>query len=257
MPINIEILKKNTLKICYPTFMEPQPEHIAIKKKRIKVLTPSQILRKTRTVYEFDGKFLESFGNPEKHAKWFITGQPFAGKSSLLFELCNYLTKFGTVDYNNHEEAGGDSETVAQKIIQSGMSDNGKVRLYKAPIEDDLFETFGERLKKKKSADFAVLDSMQHAELTKKQYLRLTDFFCSPKKGKSMLFISHWAKNDFTLFVKHDCDVKIEVIGFVAYVESRFGGNKPFTIWEDGAKKYWGKKYCAVRDGKYWPVKKK
>lgn len=232
-------------------------ELLPIKKKRIKVLKPSQIINKTRNLYEFDGKFLASFGRPETHAKWFITGPSFAGKSSLIFEVCQYLTTFGIVDYNNHEEAGGDSETVVQKIILSGMEKNEKVRLFKAPIESEDCETFGERLKKRHSADFAVLDSMQHAELTKKQYLYLTDYFCTPKRHKMLLFISHWVKNDFTKFVKHDCDIKVEVMGFVANVQSRFGGNKPFIIWEEGAKREWGKRFGAVRDGKYWPGKKK
>jgi hypothetical protein len=228
------------------------------KKKKIKVLRPSQIVSKERNIYPFEGVYQNSFGRPERHAKWFITGPSFAGKSSLIFNLCNYLTQFGIVDYNNHEEAGGDSETVAHKIIQSGMQDkDGKVRLYKAPIESNEYETFGERLMKKKSADFAVLDSIQHAELSKKQYLHLTDLLCHPKKGKSFLFISHWVKNDFTKFVKHDCDIKIEVMGFVASVESRYGGSKPFLIWEDGAKKYWRRKYKEVTEGKYWPGKKK
>lgn len=228
------------------------------KKKKIKVLRPSQIVAKERDLYPFEGAFLESFGRPERHAKWFITGPSFAGKSSLIFTLCNYFTQFGVVDYNNHEEAGGDSETVSHKILQSGMQDkDGKVRLYKAPIECEDYETFGERLKKKKSADFAVLDSIQHAELSKKQYLHLTNTLCQPKKGKSLIFISHWVKNDFTRFVKHDCDIKIEVIGFVAFVESRYGGSKPFLIWEEGAKKHWRKKYKEVLEGKYWPGKKK
>jgi hypothetical protein len=46
-------------------------------------------------------------------------------------------------------------------------------------------------------------------------------------------------------------------MGFIAYVESRYGGGKPFLIWEEGAKKYWRKKYKDVIEGKYWPGKKK
>lgn len=230
----------------------------AHKKKKISVLSPSKIINKKRINYAFEGRFLETFGSPEKHSKWFFTGPSYAGKSSLLFEVCNYLTNFGVIDYNNHEEAGGDSETVVKKILQSGLQDkDGRIRLFKAPIVSDDFETFGERLMKKRSADFAVIDSIQHAELSKKQYLHLTDTFCNPRRGKTLLFISHWVKNDFTKFVKHDCDVKVEVIGFVANVDSRFGGGKPFLIWEHGAKKYWGKKYNAVLQGRYWPGRKK
>jgi hypothetical protein len=227
------------------------------RKKRIKIMTPTQVVNKQRVIYDFKGKFLQSFGKPERHAKWFITGPPYSGKSSFLFEICNMLTEFGKVDYNNHEEAGGDSQTVAMKLEQSGATDNINLRLYKAPIESDELETFSERLSKRNSADFAILDSIQHAQLTKKLYISLTDKFCNSKRGKSMLFISHWAKNDFTLFVKHDCDIKIEVIGFVARIESRYGGGNVFVIWEKGAKNYWGKNYSKVIAGKYWPGKKK
>lgn len=234
------------------------PGEITHKKRKIKVLRPSQIIKKERVIYDFEGKWLDSFGKPERHAKWFITGPSFSGKSSFTFELCNYLTCFGVVDYNNHEEAGGDSETVGKKIIQAGMQDkDGMVRLYKAPLISDVEETFLDRLMKKKSAAFGVLDSMQHAEINKHSFIHYTDKLCNPRKGKSLIFISHWVKNDLTKFVKHDCDIKIEVMGFVAYVESRYGGGKPFVIWEDGARKYWRRKYQSVIQGKYWPGKKK
>ncbi len=73
-------------------------------KKRILALRPSQVVNKVRIVYEFDGIFKDCVGNPEKIAKWFITGAPYSGKSSFLFMLCEYLCKFGNVDYNSYEE---------------------------------------------------------------------------------------------------------------------------------------------------------
>lgn len=224
------------------------------KKKKIRALRPSEIISKKRSIYPFDGKWLDSFGKPERHSKWFITGPSFSGKSSFVFMLCDYLARFGIVDYNNHEEAGGDAQTVASKIEKHvAIENHTRIRLYKAPIVSDTHETFLERLLKKNSADFAVLDSVQHAELDKRHYIDLTNQLCTPRKGKSIIFISHWVKNDYTKFLKHDADIKIEVIGFVANVSSRYGGGVPFLIWEEGAKKYWGKKYKQVIAGKYWP----
>jgi hypothetical protein len=220
---------------------------------KIKVFSPSQILNKQRVLYPFKGRFQDSFGTPEKIAKWFITGPSFSGKSSLVAGLCNYLTEFGIIDYNNFEEAGGDSETVAEKIRQYGLGDkDGKIRFFKTPIP-----RFKNRLMKRKSACFGVIDSIQHSEMDREEYIDFTDTLCNQKKGKSLLFISHWVKNDYTKFIKHDCDVKVEVIGFVAHVESRYGGNKPFIIWEEGAKKHWGKRYQQVIKGQYWPGQKK
>ncbi|MCH5690009.1 hypothetical protein LWM68_40785 [Niabella sp. W65] len=158
----------------------------AHKKKKIRVLKPSDIINKQRSIYEFTGAFFESFGNPERHARWFITGPSFSGKSSFVFTLCDYLTQHGIVDYNNHEEAGGDAQTVADKLQKHVAEENrSKIRLYKAPIESDTHETFLERLMKKGSADFAVLDSVQHAEMNRSQYLHITGKLSNPAKAKA------------------------------------------------------------------------
>src|SRR6266498_827771 len=90
-----------------------------IRKPKIRALSPSQIVNKQRVIYPFDGRMKDSFGSPEKIAKWFITGPSYSGKSSLIFTICNELCAFGKVDYNNFEE--GDSETVKEKIIRHGL----------------------------------------------------------------------------------------------------------------------------------------
>lgn len=228
------------------------------RKRKTRVLSPSQIINKKRHEYHFSGKWKEAFGQPETHAKWFITGPSFSGKSSLVFELCNYLSQFAVIDYNNFEEAGGDSKTVSDKLSMYGLNDkDGKIRLFKAPIISDIYESFTDRLLKRKSAAIGVIDSVQHAEMNKHIYIELTDRFCNPKKGKSLIFINHWIKNDLTKFIRHDCDIKVEVINFVARVESRYGGNKPLVIWEEQARQRWGKRYKQVIEGRYWPGQKK
>jgi hypothetical protein len=230
----------------------PQGKVQASRKPKIRAYSPSQMVNKKRDLYEFTGGFAESFGCPEKIAKWFITGPSFSGKSSFVFQLCHYLCQFGKVDYNSLEE--GDSQTATDKIVQFNLTDvEGQFRfLAKVPVDD-----FRERLLKRKSAAFAVIDSVQHAHINKHSYDELVDSLCIPRRGKSLVFINHWVKNDLTKHIRHDCDIKIEVIGFVAYVQSRYGGSKPFVIWEKGAKEHWGKKYTAVINGRYWPGMKK
>jgi hypothetical protein len=230
----------------------------AAKKIKIRAYSPSQLVGKKRKIYTFEDRFKKAFGCPETHAKWFFTGPSFAGKSSLLFDLCAYLTRFGVVDYNNFEEAGGDSETVVQKLRMFNLTEtDGRFRLFKAPIVSDSHETLTDRLNRRNSAAFAVIDSVQHAEITKRTYIDLTDRFCNNKKGKSLLFVSHWVKNDLTKFIRHDCDIKVEVVNFVARVESRYGGNTPLVIWEERARQLWGKKFKQVTEGRYWPGQKK
>lgn len=229
-----------------------QTEQTPPKKAKIRALRPSQVVNKKRTIYPFSGPFQDSMGQPEKIAKIFITGPSYSGKSSFTFDLCNYLTQFGCVDYNSFEE--GDSQTVAEKLTRHGLEEQEKMFRLLPKVS---MPEFHERLLRRKSAAFAVIDSVQHAELNKHEYIKLVDSLCVPRRGKCIIFINHWVKNDLTKFIKHDCDIKIEVIGFVAKVLSRYGGNKPYVVWEKGAKAYWQKKYNSVVQGKYWPGEKK
>jgi predicted ATP-dependent serine protease len=233
---------------------------MAVTKKKTKILTPSQIIKKKRDYVELSGAIGASIGKIELGSKIFITGRSYSGKSSFITKVCALMSEHTRVDYNNHEEKGGDAATVIEKMRFAGIDNSfdKKIRFYKAPIESDIEETFGDILSRKNSAGFAVLDSLQHAGVNKKQYINFTSKFCNTRRKKIVAFISHWQKNDFVLHVKHDCDIKLEVMHYVVYVESRMSGatNKPIVLWEDGAKKAWGKKYKQVIEGKYWPGKK-
>lgn len=227
-------------------------EKPVVKRAKIKALRPSQVVNKKRIIYPFTGPFFDSMGCPEKNAKIFITGPSFSGKSSFTFEFCNFLTQFGKVDYDNLEE--GDSETTGKLIKRYGLLE--KEYLFKL-LPNISTADMKERLLRKHSASFAVIDSVQHAEINRHIYIDLVYTFRNPKRGKCLIFINHWIKNDLTKFIKHDCDIKIEVIGFVAKIFSRYGGNKPYVIWEEGAKKYWQKRFNQVVQGRYWPGEKK
>lgn len=231
------------------------------KKRRTKILRPSQIINKKRQYIEIAGAIGESIGLVEKGTKIYISGKSYSGKSSFMAMLCKSFADKMTVDYNNHEEKGGDAGTVKKKLDQAGLDESydSRIRYYKAPIESDVEETWEEILSKKRSAGFAVLDSVQHAELDKHQYLRITEKYCNPRRGKIIAFVCHWVMNDYMKFIKHDCDVKLEVMNYVVWVESRLEGatNKPIVIWEEGAKKAWKKNYSAVIKGNYWPGKRK
>lgn len=229
------------------------------KKKKVKQLKPSQILNKERKYIEVGGAIGESIGPIELGSKIFITGRSFSGKSSFITMLCALVSQHVKVDYNTHEEKGGDASTIIKKMHQAGINaeHDDRIRFYQAPIHSDDHQTFAEVLSKKGSAGFAVLDSLQHAGMNKADYISFTNKFCNPRRGKIVAFISHWQKNDFVLHVKHDCDIKLEAHKYVVHVESRMEGatNKPIVIWEEGAKKAWGKKYKDVISGKYWPGK--
>jgi hypothetical protein len=231
---------------------EPPPLKPATNRLKIRALSAKKVVNKKRVIYPFEGKWRDSFGQPERFAKWFITGPPGSGKSSFVYELCSYLIQFGSIDYNSHEE--GDSQTTADKIVRYGLTDQQGFKILDR-VPTPLWK---ERLLKRQSAAFGVMDSLQHGNMNKNEYRQFVTALCNYQKGKSMLFISHFIKDGYTLFVKHDCDIKIEVRGFVAKPDiSRYGGNKPFIIWEKEARKYWRKNYNQVINGTYWPGQKK
>lgn len=218
-----------------------------------RALSVKQVINKKRITYPFEKEFLESFGCPERNAIWMIWGQSGNGKTRFLLQLCKYLAQFGKVDYNSLEE--GDSESFAKALIDTDMHEvEGKFRLLDMMPTDE----FVDRLSKKKSADFAVLDSVQYAGIDYQYYKQQMK---EKLRKKSLLFISHAAgmmpDGRTADKIRYDAGIKVHVIGYVAKVRSRYGGNKPFIIWEEGAKKYWGRNFAKVRDGKYWPGEKK
>lgn len=231
------------------------------KKRRTKILKPSQIINKKRQYIDIGGAIGESIGRIEKGTKIYISGKSYSGKSSFMAKLCKQFADHMLVDYNSHEEKGGDAGTMKTKMEHADINEtyDSRIRFYKAPIISDTEETWEEILSKKRSAGFSVIDSVQHAEMDKHQYLRITEKFCNPRRGKVLAFICHWVMNDYMKFIKHDCDVKLEVMNFVVNVESRLEGatNKPIVLSEEKAKKAWRKNYTAVIKGNYWPGKRK
>ncbi|MCX6210128.1 MAG: hypothetical protein NTZ59_11705, partial [Bacteroidetes bacterium] len=79
---------------------------------------------------------------------------------------------------------------------------------------------------------------------------QLFNKFCFGKsigKRKIIIVISHLKGKEpdgsSAMNVKRLCHIKMYVEKYVMFPISRFGGNKNFIIWEDGAKKAWGEDY--------------
>jgi hypothetical protein len=222
------------------------------KEAKSRAYSVKQVINKKRKCFDFEGEFADSFGHPEKNAIWFIWGQSGNGKTRFMLQVCKYLSKFGKVDYNSLEEGHGESIAIALRDVNM-IEAEGRFRL----LDVMPFNDFLHRLAGKKTADFGVIDSVQYAGFSYEQYKEMKETL----KKKSLLFISHATGNNpkgsCADAIRYDSSIKVHVIGYVAKVVSRYGGQKPFVIWEEGAKKYWGKKYPHVKDGRYWPGLKK
>lgn len=191
-----------------------------------------QVLRTRFKVLPFEGEWKEAIGCPELTGSWIIWGNSGNGKTRFALQLCKYLCQFGRVAYDSLEE--GVSVSLVKAIKETHMMEVRKkfVVLDKEPIDQ-----LTERLEKPKSPDIVCVDSLQYTGMSYEQYKALKERF--PKK--LFIWISH---ADGTLpegrvakKVRFDSNVKVFVQAYRAEPVSRYGGGKPYIIWEEGYRK--------------------
>ena len=201
-----------------------------------RALTVKEVLNKKRQTFPFDGKWADAFGQPERTGVWFIWGRSGNGKTSFVMQLIAELCKYDRVAFDSMEE--GDSLSMRQKLVRHGLSKVGsRFHLLNAEPMDELKE----RLARRKSYNIIVIDSFQYTQMSYRDYIQ----FKEQNKDKLIIFISH-AKGSLPRGtsaegVMYDATLKIWVEGFKAFSKGRFiGPTGEFTIWEEGAARYWG-----------------
>jgi hypothetical protein len=199
----------------------------------------AEILRYKPKALPFEGAWFDSFGTPELSGCWLIWGNSGNGKTRFTLQLCKYLAQFGRVAYNSLEE--GLSLSFQSAIKAVGMQDVARrfVLLDKEPINE-----LRVRLNAQKAPDIIVIDSVQYSGLDKISAKVLVDAF--PRK--LFIFVSHAdGKNPAgrtASAIRFHAGVKLWVEGYrIPAPVSRFkdGACAPFTIWEEGAARYWVK----------------
>lgn len=187
----------------------------------------NEFLNRKFDVYPFDGKWLDAFGEPEKNSKVILYGKPGNGKTEFCIQLSKYISKWSKVYYNSFEQ--GISKSLQDALVRNNMQEvNGRVIFG----DKENLEEIHRRLKKRNSPRVIVIDSRDYMNLTTHQFIDLIETF--PTK---MFIIVCWESNskpkgEYAKAIEFMCDIKIHVRDFVAHPRSRFGGNKPFMIWE-------------------------
>lgn len=188
--------------------------------------------------FDFTGKWEASFGKPEARGVWIIYGKSYNGKSSFMMQLAKYLTGFvkNKVLINSLEE--GKTKSFQMNIERSGINAVADKVLFgdRVPMEK-LFE----KLRKQRSPEIIMIDSVQYSKMNKKSFDNLREEF----RNKLWIFISQADKSgdpkgSLAIDIRFDADVKIKVEGFKAFPESRFGGGEEFIIDPERAAKYHG-----------------
>jgi hypothetical protein len=203
-----------------------------------RALTVKEVLNKPRKTFQFEGAWADAFGEPERTGVWFIWGNSGNGKSSFVMQLCKELCKFDNVAYDSLEE--GVSATMQMSLQRHNMVDVGtRFRLLNA----ENIEKLSDRLYKRKAPNIVVIDSFQYTQMNYRDYISLKE----QHKDKLLIFISHAAgkhpRGSAAESVMYDATLKIWVEGFKAFSKGRFfGPTGEYTIWDEGAAKYWGEK---------------
>lgn len=194
------------------------------------------ILSKKYRSFPFEGAWAEAFGQPERVGVWFIWGNSGNGKTSFVMQLIKELCRYDRVLFDSLEE--GTSLTLQQSIVRFGMSDVGN----HLTIVNESVDVLLDRLGRRKSISTIVIDSFQYTQMSYRDYIQLKTRF----PEKLFVFLSHAngvrPKGGAAVSVMYDATLKIWVEGYKAFSKGRFiGKTGEYTIWEEGAERYWGK----------------
>lgn len=194
--------------------------------------------------------FTDALGRITIDFRIIVWGQSGNGKSNFIMQFAAELLKDDTVLYLSIEESRGPT---IKSLIERYIPDPEDRKKLKVAYTAITFDNLVKYLKRPRTPKYIFIDSVQYLNMDHWQYKDLVAMF--PRKG--FVFVSH-AKGKMpdgktADKIRYDAGVKIMVEGDVAFVKhSRFGGSKNFCIWEEGARKYWGKQFKqAIENRKF------
>lgn len=204
-----------------------------VKERKLnRAISVSQLETMTFDVLPFEGEWKGLIGKPELTGSWLIWGDSGNGKTRFALQLCKYLAQFARVAYNSLEE--GASASMKKAFKEVGMSEVKRkvILLAKEPISELKI-----RLRKRRSPDVVVIDSVQYSGMNYRDYINLIDEF----QNKLFILISHAdGKNPAgrtAKSIRYDAFVKIRVECYRATAISRYGGGKHYDVWPEMAKR--------------------
>lgn len=217
---------------------------ITPKEAGAKILSLNQLkAKKFKFLDDVPEKIKASFGMLIKNFILIIYGDSGNGKSNLLIQLLKCFATHGRCLYVALEEGHGYS---MQKLVNEYLGDeySGKVVFADHTMT---YQRLWERLEGQRKEQFIFIDSIQYWNINYEMYKKMKEKFPT----KTFVFISHAKgkkpEGKTACDIEYDATIKVRVEGYIGFMKSRLGGNKPYVIWEgdetEGAKFYWGKEY--------------
>lgn len=191
------------------------------------------LMRKEFVTYEFEGEWLDSFGEVERNFRMLLYGDSGNGKTEFVVQFAKYLAGFGKVYLNSFEQ--GLSKSLQTAFIRNDMMDvAGDLVIGN---KDD-FQTIKRRMGARNSPKFCIIDSLDYMNMTAEQYKDLVESY----PHKSFIIVCWSAgrhpKTQAAKDIEYMVDMKVRVHEYKAFPRSRFGGNIPYVIWPA----YWDNK---------------
>lgn len=204
----------------------------------MRAYSPLEVERLNIPELPFDGEWERAFGRPARNERWFVEGESASGKSTFVMLLGKKLTEYGSVAYVSKEE--GVNLSFKRRMKRLKMREvNGRFQV----IVGDTPEELVQRISKRKSPHFWIIDSVQYLGVT--TFGQLKKLLLDRYPNKSFIFVSqNWRgkpKGKLANDVKYDAGVKVRTEGFRAYCSGRYIDDAAayFTIWEEGAHRYY------------------
>ncbi|WP_295990539.1 AAA family ATPase [uncultured Alistipes sp.] len=200
-----------------------------------RTLSVNQVLQVRNDTLPLTGGWRECFGEIDRTGILFVYGPSTSGKSSAALCLAKELAQFGRVLYLSNEE--GFRTSFQERLRRFTATDCG------ARIQFVCHETVGElieRLGKRRSADFVVIDSVQDSKILRSEYENLKRL----SARKMFIFISRVEGRQpvgrLARQIKFDADLKVWVEGGRVISEGRYiGPVGHFDVLEEKAREYW------------------
>ena len=147
-----------------------------------KSLSVSQALSIRRSTLRLEGGWGNCVGEIDRTGVVFFWGKSGNGKTSAVLSFGKELARFGRVLYNSLEE--GLSVSFLNALRRHAMQDCG--RRFQVVAGESIAD-LDERLSKRKSPDFVIIDSFQYTQLDYRQYIA----FKERHLDKMLVFVSH------------------------------------------------------------------